>query len=180
MKKKEFMVLYQKLIDRGYEEEIDWSENLQPCDNAELFLQEYIWVVLNSGMKNQIARKIYERIKTALSQGRPISTVFKHKGKADAILNMTLAKDELFTMYQDAEDKLIFLENLSYIGKVTKYHLAKNLGVDTAKPDRHLVRIAKQFNMSCFELCEKLSKEMGLRIATIDVVLWRAANLGLI
>lgn len=180
MLKEDFLTLYNELIKRGYEDEIDWSENLQPCSDSEVFCQEYIWVVLNSGMKNQIARKIYERIKTALSQSRPISSVFKHKGKAEAILNMTLVKDELFTMYQGAEDKLIFLESLSYIGEVTKYHLAKNLGVDTAKPDRHLVRIAKQFNMTCFELCEKLSKEMGLRIATIDVVLWRAANLGLI
>ena len=180
MKVKDFWELYTKVVQRGYQEEIDWQENLKPCEDANTFLQEYIWVVLNSGMKNQVARKIYERIKKALATGQPINRVFRHKGKVTAILNMGLAADKIFKMYQDAEDKLVFLETLSFIGKTTKYHLAKNLGLDVCKPDRHLVRIAKQFNTDCFALCKKLSKEAGLRIATVDVVLWRAANLGLI
>ena len=175
----EFWGHYKKLVELGYQNEIDWSENLRPCANSESFCQEYIWVVISSGMKNQVARKIYERIKTALSQGDAVSSVFKHKGKAGAILRMTLVKDEIFKMYQAADDKLVFLESLSCIGKITKYHLAKNLGIDICKPDRHLVRIAERFNTNCFELCAKLSKETGLRIATVDVVLWRAANLGL-
>ena len=180
MKLEDFWELYDEVVDNGYQKEIDWQENLKPCGDADTFLQEYIWVVLNSGMKNQVARKIYERIKKALATVQPINRVFKHKGKAAAILNMSLVADDIFKMYQDAEDKLVFLETLSFIGKTTKYHLAKNLGLDVCKPDRHLVRIAERFNTDCFKLCKKLSEETGLRIATVDVVLWRAANLGLI
>ena len=174
------MDIYDAVMSAGYEKEIDWSENLVPCENSVQFLQEYIWVVLNSGMKNQVARMIYERIKTAIRNGQPISSVFRHKGKAGAILNMTLAYDEIFKCYQEAESKLKFLECLSYIGKITKYHLAKNLGMDICKPDRHLMRIATKYKTTPQELCVKLSKETGFRIATIDVVLWRAANLGMI
>jgi len=180
MCKKEFRVLYQQLIDRGYKTEIDWSENLQPCDNCITFCKEYIWVILNAGMKNQVARKIYNRVIKAIAEKKSVDKVFHHKGKVKAIDYMLDNCEAVFRQYQRARNKPKFLESLPWIGQITKYHLAKNLGVDTAKPDRHLVRIAKQFNMSCFELCKKLSWETGLRVATIDVVLWRAANLGLI
>ncbi|TES89017.1 MAG: hypothetical protein E3J94_07000 [Desulfobacteraceae bacterium] len=180
MLKEDFLTLYNELIKRGYEEEIDWSENLQPCTNFADFCREYIWVILNAGMKNQVARKIYNRVIGAITENKSANDVFHHKGKAGAIDYMYQNCEKVFQQYQTAQNKLQFLEGLPWIGQITKYHLAKNLGFDTAKPDRHLVRIAKQFDMTCFELCKKLSKEMGLRIATIDVVLWRAANLGLI
>lgn len=186
MTKKVFHKIYELVVDAGYQSEIDWSENLKPCDNSETFLQEYIWVVLNSGMKNQIARKIYEKVIKALSTGQPIENVFKHKGKVEAINIVILNIKSIFKNYKIIElngkvdEQLHFLESLPYIGKVTKYHLAKNLGIDICKPDRHLVRLAKQYWMTPQSLCERLSKEIGLRIATIDIILWRAANLGII
>lgn len=179
MTKDRFWKIYEAIQKAGYQSEVDWSENLTPCDSAEKFISEYIWVILNSGMKNQVARLIFDRIRKAIATGQPISSVFKHKGKVDAILNMSLVADEIFEMYQNHSDKLKFLEGLNYIGKITKYHLAKNLGIDICKPDRHLVRIADYYKTTPQALCEKLSKETGMKIATVDVILWRAANLGL-
>lgn len=180
MTKEQFMGIYEALMSAGYEKEIDWSENLSSCQSGEQFLKEYTWVVLNSGMKNQVARKIYERINRALSEGISISTVFNHKGKLKAIIDMNRDYNEVFKKYLKAKDKLKFLESLPYIGKITKYHLAKNLGMDICKPDRHLVRIASQYCTTPLELCKKLSKATGLRISTVDVVIWRAANLRII
>lgn len=43
-----------------------------------------------------------------------------------------------------------------------------------------LIRICKGFNVTPFELCRRLSDETGYRIATVDTIIWRAANLGFV
>lgn len=73
-----------------------------------------------------------------------------------------------------------YLQTLPWICPITKYHLTKNLGLDVCKPGRHLVRIAGDYDMTPEELCEKLSKEAGDRVAMVDNGIWRAANLGFI
>lgn len=47
----------------GYEKEVEWCRNIPPSEDctAETFFEEYVWSVLNAGMKEQVARKIYER-----------------------------------------------------------------------------------------------------------------------
>ena len=40
--------------------------------------------------------------------------------------------------------------------KAYKFHLARNLGLDFAKPDRHLQRIAQSYNTTPQELCEHI------------------------
>ena len=73
---------------------------------------------------------------------------------------------------------MAWLQTLPFIVPITVYHLAKNYGFDCAKPDRHLVRIAGA--EGTHELCARLARETGDRIATVDVVIWRAANLKLV
>jgi len=180
MKTDLFLELRQKIIDAGYGNEIVWQESLKPCDNANDFCYEYIWVVISSGMKNQVARQIFIKVHEALLNGEGAGTVFKHQGKVKAIDKMWNDYRQEFEKYQQADDKLEFLKSLPYIGDITKYHLAKNLGENFVKPDRHLVSIAKSYNTTPTELCERLSKETGYRIATVDLIIWRAANLGMI
>jgi hypothetical protein len=56
--------------------------------------------------------------------------------------------------------------------------LAKNLGVDTAKPDRHLVRVAEATGYSSpATLCEHLARIVGDAAAVVDVVIWRFATI---
>ena len=73
------------------------------------------------------------------------------------------------------------METLPWIGPITKYHLARNLGIDVAKPDRHLVRLAKRFGYNestgVQQMCEELAERTRDRIGVVDVVLWRYANL---
>ncbi|MBT4292500.1 hypothetical protein HOD41_07390 [bacterium] len=180
MSPEKYLDLKQEIIDRGYSGEIDWSEDIElPKDSADFVLQ-FIWVVCNSGMKNQIAEIIYKRILQAICDHKDISEVFGHKGKVGAIKEVIKNQKKLFKKYQDAENKIEFCKSLPWIGDITKYHLAKNLGVDCIKPDRHLVRIAKQYGVDVFEMCEKLSDRIGDKIRTVDLVIWRAANLGMI
>lgn len=180
MNVKLFWELRQKIINAGYGEEIIWQESVTEPDTADEFMWQYIWVVISAGMKNQIARIIEQRIVEAYNNEQPIESVFRHKGKVVAIKNMIANHDDIFDDYLKTDNRLGFLKSLPYIGDITKYHLAKNLGEDIAKPDRHLVRIATKYKETPQTLCERLARETGYRIATIDLILWRAGNLGLV
>lgn len=175
-----FQGLTQKLVDFGYEDEILWSRNIKPCDTAFKFASEATWVILNSGMKNQIAQKIWDKIKVAWCEGRTTASAFGHKGKVSAIDYIWTNRDELFTQYQSSDDKIGFLKSLPWIGGITCWHLAKNLGHDCVKPDRWLVRVADKHNTTPDNLCEQISQLTGETKHTVDLIIWRACNLNII
>lgn len=181
-----YLGLKAALVKRGYSEEITWAETLQPCANARDFALEHAFVVCNSGMKAQIARPIFEKVKVALLAGRPASGVFGHRGKSDAIDVVWDCRDDWYWHWRGwvieapIDEQLAWLQKLPWIGKITAYHLAKNLGVDCCKPDRHLVRLAEVISSEPETLCHELAAATGDRVATVDTVLWRAANLGLV
>lgn len=180
------------IIAAGYDDEIAWAEGLKPPETADHFASEYIWVVLNSGMKNQVAQGIADKVYPAIKAGRSASTVFRHKAKCAAIDRFSQTRDQLFakfSMLQTDVARFYFTDPkvlrrllgiAPCIGQITRWHLAKNWGVDCAKPDRHLERLAEHYKTTTHALCKKLSSETGDRVATVDLVLWRASNLGLI
>ncbi|MDB5445681.1 MAG: hypothetical protein JWQ97_998 [Phenylobacterium sp.] len=167
----------------GFAEDVTWSEELQPPASAEDFALEAIFVICNSGMKNTVARGIYERVRSEMEDGGRAFEAFKHPGKAaaiDAIWDRRFVLYETF-MAQTSDDlRLSFCESLPWIGGITKFHLAKNFGVDVAKPDVHLQRLADREGVTAQALCERLACATGLRAATVDVVLWRACAEGII
>jgi hypothetical protein len=72
-----------------------------------------------------------------------------------------------------------FLQTLDFVGPITKYHLAKNIGLDVVKPDRHLMRLAKAAKFpSPTDLCQSIADVTGDKISVIDLVLWRYSTLG--
>lgn len=166
------------LAANGYDHEIAWSESIKPVVCSVDFWAEFAWVVLNSGMKEQIARGIWGWVRPAVLNGGSASDVFGHEGKAAAIDYVWANRGRLLKEYHAAADKLTWIQTLPWIGGITKYHLAKNYGHDCAKPDRHLVRIAG--TEGTHALCARLAQATGDRIATVDVVIWRAANLKLV
>ncbi len=180
MEASDYLALKEKVIEAGYAGEVDWAGSITTCVRPELFLEEYIWVVINAGMREQVARKIYTKVMEVLFTGVPVLEVFAHAGKAAAITKMACEYNEKFLCYDEATDKLAFLKTLPWIGDITKYHLAKNLGVQCVKPDRHLVRIAKSFGMEPFQMCLRISEQTGDMLTEVDQVVWRAANLRLV
>lgn len=169
-----FRQLEAALRQRGYGPQIDWSETIAAPLTAELFAEEAIYVICNSGMANVVGLSIYNRCLAALRGGGAATDVFRHPGKAAAIDRIWLGRVALFGAYQAADDKIAQLRTLPFIGEVTALHLAKNFGVDTAKPDVHLERLARREVTSTEQLCARLAAETGYRVATIDTVLWRA------
>lgn len=176
----QYLELRATLIGRGYGKEIDWAETVGAPDTAEHFATEYVWVVLNSGMKNQVARGIADRLWPVLARHGSATEVFGHPGKAAAIDLVWTRRHCYFARFQIAGDILAFCHSLPWIGPITKYHLAKNYGGDFVKPDRHLVRIAKATGETPDALCERLADATGDRVGTVDLVLWRGANLGVL
>jgi hypothetical protein len=62
------------------------------------------------------------------------------------------------------------------MGPATSHHLAKNIGLDVVKADRHLLRIAEKAGYNCpDELCETISEYVGDKKSVVDVVIWRFA-----
>ncbi|MCB2057893.1 MAG: hypothetical protein H6916_08825 [Novosphingobium sp.] len=164
----------------GYGHMIEWSEAIPRPAHAETFAEQAVYVICNSGMMNRVAEPIFNRCMAALTNGISATAVFGHPGKAKAIDWIWGEREQLFATYLAEADPMNFLRSLPWIGGVTSFHLAKNLGADVAKPDVHLERLARRDRTDTHKLCARLSRQTGYRIATIDTVLWRACADGLL
>lgn len=176
-----FLSVIDRLRSAGHADaDIEWSENCAPPKNAIAFAREAIFVICNSGMKNTVARRIYSKVCDVIGRNDSALTVFRHPGKAAAIDRIWCFREKYFEEYLAAPDKVAFCETLPWIGGITKYHLAKNFGVQVAKPDVHLQRLADSEGCTPQALCERLAQESGFKVATVDVLLWRACAVGII
>lgn len=178
-----YIELKTKIIHAGFADEIDWADQVERPDNPITLASETIWVICNSGMKYEIARKIFKKVMKAIADHKDIATVFKNKNKCRAIKAAWMFRNTRFTVFNELEDPheiLMYFESLDGLGPVTKYHLARNVGIDVCKPDRHLVRIALQYGTDPHTLCSHIADRTGDRIGVVDLVLWRSAVLGMI
>jgi hypothetical protein len=164
----------------GFASEIRWAQRVGAPESADDFASELIFVICSSGMREQVARKIYDGVMAALRCGLVAGDVFRHRGKARSINHVWYDRESLFDQYKAAGDKLAWLAGVDWIGPITKYHAARNLGLDVIKPDRHLVRIAAAAGTTPDDLCARMAADSGDRIGVVDIVLWRASNLGII
>ena len=94
------------------------------------------------------------------------------------IMNSISNKEKKRSIKKLKKNPLFMLQEFDYIGPVTMYHLAKNIGLPVAKPDRHLVRIAKMENYQDVQtFCQDVSKLSGDSIPVVDLVYWRYATI---
>lgn len=157
------------------------------------FLREYAWVVLNSGFRESVVRKHFDFISLAFcdwSSAQEISKnaegclaaagmVFSHRQKLSAIVQTAKLLDDWsfdrFTVLL-RDEGVAFLERLPFIGRITSWHLAKNIGMDVAKPDRHMIRLANKFGYSDVQvMCTEIAKVTGDSMSVADLILWRFA-----
>ena len=164
----------------GYGPAIEWSESIGKPPTAEAFAIEAIYVVINGGMRVTVAEVIFKRCMSALEACQSATTAFGHPGKAAAIDMLWLGRERLYAEYLLADDQLAFLADLPWIGPITVDQLAKNLGHDRAKADVHLERLARRDRTTTEKICRRLAAATGYRMATIDTILWRACESGLL
>ena len=191
-----YMDLKEFVIRAGYDHEVDWQSDLNfECTTETDFLREAAWVVLSSGFRESVVRKCFQRVSEAflgwgsakqiyacreICRNRAIS-VFSNRCKIEAIMEIVerVANDGIDRIKMGIQLRGVeYLQKLPYIGPVTSYHLAKNLGLRVVKPDRHLVRMAHLTGYdSPLEMCSKVADTVGDSLAVVDLVFWRYATL---
>ncbi len=191
-----YLTARETIVERGFGAEIDWQETrcLRTLKEAD-FLREAAWVILSSGMRESVVRHLFGRISEAFldwvsadmivinrlwCEAKAIR-VFNHPRKIIAIGSVCerVARTGFDEIYNAIRSEGVeFLRTLDFVGPVTSFHLAKNIGLDVAKPDRHLVRIARAARVGRpGELCQVISNATGDRVSVVDLVLWRYSTL---
>lgn len=180
------------VIAAGYAEEIDRPGLLGITSATEsVVLEEAAWVVFNSGMRERVVRQHFPAIREAflgLTSAAAICRdesgcrsralkAFNHAGKVNAVI--AFAGHVAAVGTESFVDGILsvgpsYLCALPYFGPATSRHLAKNLGLEIAKPDRHLERLAKQTGYAGAQaLCEAIAAATAERVSVVDTVLWR-------
>jgi hypothetical protein len=187
-----YLDIKRHVINKGFAWEVDWQEN--QCIKSlpeSAFYREAAWVILSSGMSVRSISSVFDKISRAflywenpkkiIKQGKKCVNqalkYFNHKGKINAILS--IIKDVHDMGFDIFKLKLInngpdYIKQFNYFGPATSLHLAKNIGMNVVKPDRHLIRLAEALNYQTPDrLCKVIANLIGEKISVIDVVLWR-------
>ena len=165
------------------------------------FLAQYAWVIFVSGFGEHALRSREEGLRNAFrdydlrSMLRNSSAVmaealrtFNNPSKVGAVIQCAerigregweITRDVLL-----GPQHLEFIDSLPFMGRATRLHLAKSIGYDLAKPDRHLVRLSSQHGYgdsldSAQLFVRDMAEATGERVRTIDYVLWRASEQGM-
>jgi hypothetical protein len=188
-----YMKAWDAVTKAGYADEAEWVRNLKPIEDQtyDAFIHEYVWVVLNANMWEQAARKVYDKFwecveekhqQVLVHEGQNPFLVIRHPNKRNAIMKVLPNGSKIFKGLQEAEDKIAYIATLPYMGQALRHHLARNLGIDTVKPDRHMIRLAERFGYaSPLEMCKDIQDDLyptKEKLGVIDVILWRYCNLG--
>ena len=181
-----------RVIALGYAEEIEWQTAQNPRDiNETVFLREAAWVVYCSGFKEAIIRRHFDYLslcfcdwssaQTIVANGEQcVSTamhVLAYRRKHEALVSIaSRIVEESFDLFlsEILRNPICRLQELPFLGPVTAIHLAKNLGFDLAKPDRHLLRLKDRLGYgSVDEMCDAIARKSGDPVRVVDLVLWR-------
>lgn len=164
------------------------------------------YVILAGGFSQKTAKKIHETIIDNIhingADFNVLIKLFNNKNKINAICKIWENRVNFcngFYNCKSDEERVVYLSTLPHIGKITANHLARNLGVDIVKYDVWIQRLGVLYGGNsafsdkidngklsplikklCDDMFAHLVLETGLPRGYIDVVLWKAAQTGLI
>ncbi len=164
------------------------------------FAEMCAYVILAGGFSQKTAKRIHKNIMEYIyingANFDVIFQMFHNKNKVSAICKIWENRAEFCDgFYKCADDnaRLKYLATLPHIGKITANHLARNLGVDVVKYDVWIRRLGAQYGgirctdeltdeikTACDDMFAHLVRKTGLPRGYIDVVLWKALQIGLI
>jgi hypothetical protein len=177
-----------------------WVETRRRPTEADpgYILSEYTFVVSAAGFRESTVKGRFHRLSVAMGGFDParlkemssgqieslyIEHMLRNKAKARAVSNVigrysgrTWELNDLMHRLETTQDVDV-LKTLPYIGDALKYHLARNLGLDVAKPDVHMLRLAPAFgfaadNAGVQAMCEYVARNRKERAGAVDFVLW--------
>ena len=164
------------------------------------FAEMCAYVILAGGFSQKTAKRIHKNIMDYIYKNGAdfdgIFQMFHNKNKISAICKIWENRKKLcdgFYICDTDEERLKYLAKLPHIGKITANHLARNLGVDTVKYDVWIRRLGALYagisrtdeltpdiKCACDNMFAHLVRETELPRGYIDVVLWKACQIGLI
>lgn len=121
-------------IDRFAWRSEDTGSRAQPAD-AEEFALQAILAICAAGVPPAVGRRAFERCRRALAAGATVRVGFRHPGKSDAIDAIWRERVRLHRACLAAADPVAALDELPWIGPVTKRRLAAALGLAGAPAD---------------------------------------------
>lgn len=193
--------------DKRSFDEIRYILNNNILFTADDFAYECFYVVCVAGFKQDYAKAMCDKIIKLTKENKnftieDLSKIYGNKLKVKAIKNIWDNRETYknkFYELKNIEDKVEFLGSLPYIGNITKYHLARNLGLNFVKYDIWIQRLGvalygtedfvnkvnntkliPEIKYFCDIMFKKLEEEIGEKVGFIDVVLWRSCQKGLI
>lgn len=190
--------------DKSFDEIKNNLSNPKKLSNDE-FASAVAYVILASGFSQKTAKKIHKIIMEKIPKNQCIDDllkIFNNKNKINAIVKVWQNREKYCRDFYDLEnddEKILYLQKLPHIGKITANHLARNLGINVVKYDIWIQRLGVLYggNRGLYEkidnghlnpeikkLCDDmfihLVQETGLPRGYIDVVLWKGSQNGLI
>jgi hypothetical protein len=173
--------------------EIEWQRGRRFLEFDEsALLRESAWVILCSGFREATIRKVFDHISLSFCDWESSQSIvdsaaacrmtalgsFNNKRKIDAILEIARRiNTEGFDVTRDRiqSQPIVELQKFPYIGPITAWHLAKNLGLQIAKPDRHLLKLSNSlgYGEDVHKLCASISQASGELVSVVDLILWR-------
>ena len=174
----------------------------------EEFAYEVFYVICVAGFKQDYAKKMCNNIinliqsKNGLINIEDLNSIYGNKNKVKSIFNIWQNRESYQKKFYELEnigDKVNYLGTLPYVGNITKYHLARNLGLNFVKYDIWIQRLGvalygnenlvnlvnnskllPEIKEACDTMFENLHKLTLEKVGFIDVVLWRSCQKGLL
>lgn len=191
-----YMTAKERVIDCGYAHEIDWQaqQTIESVTEPE-FLREAAWVVLSAGMREAVIRRVFSNISVAFYDWESAEEIVRQKfrcrrsalihfnspRKIDSIIDIAahVANRGFDEVWQSVRNHGVqYISQFRFMGPATSHHFAKNIGLQVAKPDRHLTRIAVSVGYSSPQsMCQDIAQLIGDEISVVDVVMWRYATI---
>jgi len=187
-----------KFVQKFYPEAIDLCRSVRFEDvDPDFFFREYVWVVHATGFSAKVVGRLIPRLLGAYgvyddladkdfdAAFEEIGKVCNNRQKAKAVWRTAQLMQSEIGLCQDGwnefKQKWLSspkkLKELPYIGPITCFHLARNIGLlEYVKPDLHLVRMAEHWGFSdCIKMCEAVRPE-GMPLGIVDLILWFSAS----
>ncbi|MDR2777516.1 MAG: hypothetical protein LBB24_01960 [Rickettsiales bacterium] len=171
------------------------------------FAKECFYVICVAGFKQDRAKEMCDRVIDFISKNpefgegdliKIYGNALKVRSIGNVWHNRHKYHGQFYSLSSPAE-KVEFLGTLPHIGNITKYHLARNLGLNFVKYDIWIQRLGTALcgrpedmglvNNSkliaktkeyCDRMFDDLLKITGEKVGFIDVVLWRSCQKGLL
>lgn len=157
----------------------------------EFFFNETIWVIHATGFNAAVVGRMMPRLLNAYGSYNSLSAmttdqitklitpICNNPQKIKAVhKNAIILNDGINRLgWPQYKEEALYcpsvLTSLPFIGKVTCYHLARNIGLlDSVKPDLHLIRLASYWRYdSCWSMCNDMRTD-NTPLGIVDLILW--------